>query len=105
MEDSRTFLNYVHSPDYMFKFDMKSGYHQVSIHQESQTFLGFQWPLGSFSPCSRRSLVGALRARIIEFSDPSGIFDDSHLGFSTTFSACGFRAPVIVIYLDAGSRV
>ena len=24
MEDSRTFLNYVHSPGYMFKFDMKS---------------------------------------------------------------------------------
>lgn len=47
MEDSRTFLNYVHSPGYMFKFDMKSGYHHVSIHEESQTFLGFQWPLGS----------------------------------------------------------
>ena len=30
MEDSRTFLNYVHSPGYMFKFDMKSGYHHVS---------------------------------------------------------------------------
>ena len=26
---------------------MKSGYHHVSIHEESQTFLGFQWPLGS----------------------------------------------------------
>ena len=47
MEDSRTFLNYVHSPGYMFKFDMKSGYYHVSIHEESQTFLGFQWPLGS----------------------------------------------------------
>ena len=47
MEDSRTFLNYVHSPGYVFKFDMKSGYHHVSIHEESQTFLGFQWPLGS----------------------------------------------------------
>ena len=47
MEDSRTFLNYVHSLGYMFKFDMKSGYHHVSIHEESQTFLGFQWPLGS----------------------------------------------------------
>ena len=46
MED-RTFLNYVHSPGYLFKFDMKSGYHHVSIHQESQIFLGFQWPLGS----------------------------------------------------------
>ena len=52
MEDSRTFLNYVNSPGYMFKFDMKSGYHYVSIHEESQTFLGFQWPLGSSQkPC------------------------------------------------------
>ena len=32
MEDSRTFLNYVHSPGYMFKFHMKFGYHHVSIH-------------------------------------------------------------------------
>ena len=47
MEDSRTFLNYVHSPGYMLKFDVKSGYHHVSIHEESQTFLGFQWPLGN----------------------------------------------------------
>ena len=69
MEDSRTFHNYVHSPGYMFKFDMKSWYHHVSIHQESQTFLGFQWPLGSSKAqvfCFRRrapvrSLVGALR--------------------------------------------
>ena len=69
MEDSRTFLNYVHSLGYMFKFDMKSGYHHVSIHQESETSLGFQWPLGSVSKaqdfCFRRapvrSLVGALR--------------------------------------------
>ena len=44
-------------------------------------------------------------SRIIEFSDPSGIFDDYHLGFPTIFSACDFRAPVLVIYLDASSRV
>ena len=44
-------------------------------------------------------------SRIIEFSDPSGISDDSHLGFPTIFSACGFRGPVLVIYLDASSRV
>ena len=76
MEDSRTFLNYVHSPGYMFKFDMKSGYHHVSIHEESQTFLGFQWLLGSsveprfcfllfvffcFRRAPVRSLVSALR--------------------------------------------
>ena len=65
-----------------------------------------KWPSASFWPYlfplgHPRDSV----SRIIEFSDPSGIFDDSHLGFPTIFSACGFRAPVLVIYLDASSRV
>ena len=65
-----------------------------------------KWPSASFWPYlfplgHPRDSV----SRIIEFSDPSGIFDDSHLGFPTIFSACGFRAPVLVIYLDASLRV
>ena len=65
-----------------------------------------KWPSASFWP----SLfpLGHPRdsvSRIIEFSDPSGIFDDSHLVFPTIFSACGFRALVLVIYLDASLRV
>ena len=27
----------------MISFDLKSGYHHVDIHPESQTFLGFAW--------------------------------------------------------------
>lgn len=37
--------------------------------------------------------------------DPSGVCEDSHLWFPTIFSACGFRAPVLVIYLDYLARV
>ena len=65
-----------------------------------------KWPSASFYPYlfplgHPRDSV----SRIIEFSDPSGAFDDSHLGLPTIFSACGFRAPVLVIYLDSSSRV
>ena len=41
-------------------------------------------------------------SRIIEFFDPSGIFDDSHLVRATpsaSLSACGFRPPVLYAYL------
>ena len=29
--------------EYVFKFDLKSGYHHVDIHCEHQKFLGFRW--------------------------------------------------------------
>ena len=32
--------------DYMFTFDLKSGYHHVDIHEDSQTYLGFSWGVG-----------------------------------------------------------
>ena len=65
-----------------------------------------KWPSASFWPYlfplgHPRDSV----SRINEFSDPSDIFNDSHLGFPTIFSACGFRALVLVIYLDASLRV
>ena len=65
-----------------------------------------KWPSASFWPYlfplgHPRDSV----SQIIEFSDPSGIFDDSHLGFPTIFSASGFRAPVLVIHLYASSCV
>ena len=55
------------------------------------TLIAPKWPSARFWPYlfplgHPRDSV----SRIIEFSDPSGIFDDSHLGFPTIFSACGF---------------
>ena len=29
--------------EYLFKFDLKSGYHHVDIHPDYHTYLGFQW--------------------------------------------------------------
>ena len=33
--------------DYAFSFDLKSGYHHVDIHKDSQTYLGFSWGEGA----------------------------------------------------------
>ena len=29
--------------DWAFSFDLKSGYHHVDIHEDSQNILGFSW--------------------------------------------------------------
>ena len=42
-EDWRTALTYFQINSFMILFDLKSGYHHVDIHPESQTFLGFAW--------------------------------------------------------------
>ena len=31
--------------EYLFKFDLKSGYHHVDIYPEHQKYLGFQWDI------------------------------------------------------------
>lgn len=43
-EDANAALDYVKLNAYMFDFDMKSGYHHISIVEFQQTFLGFAWP-------------------------------------------------------------
>ena len=40
-EDMRTALLYLERDDFLCTFDLKSGYHHVDIHAESQKFLGF----------------------------------------------------------------
>lgn len=42
-EDMRTAMMLFEVGDYMFTFDLKSGYHHVDIHEQSQMFLGFEW--------------------------------------------------------------
>ena len=32
--------------DYMFKFDIKQGYHHIDIHKPHQNFFGFSWEVG-----------------------------------------------------------
>ena len=45
-EDWKVFLQYLSCAGYMYKFDLKSGYHHIDICQPHQQFLGFQWALG-----------------------------------------------------------
>ena len=42
-EDTRTALMLLEKDDFICTFDLKSGYHHVDIHAESQQFLGFEW--------------------------------------------------------------
>ena len=43
--------------DYMFMFDLKSGYHHVDIHEEQWKYLGFAWGEG---PDPQYYVFGAL---------------------------------------------
>ena len=42
-EDMRTALMLLEKDDFICTFDLKSGYHHVDIHAESQQFQGFEW--------------------------------------------------------------
>ena len=42
-EDWKTFQNYLCKDGHMFKFDLKSSYHHISIYAPHQTYLGFSW--------------------------------------------------------------
>lgn len=42
-EDMRTALMFLQKGGYVFKFDLKSGYHHVDICQEHVKYLGFSW--------------------------------------------------------------
>ena len=42
-EDSRPALSLIQKGDCMCTFDLKSGYHHIDIHEQSQTYLGFSW--------------------------------------------------------------
>ena len=46
MEDWKVFLQYLSRGGFMYKFDLKSGYHHIDICQPHHQFLGFQWTLG-----------------------------------------------------------
>ena len=82
-EDLRTAMMYFNPGDYLFAFDLKSGYHHVDIAEIHQKFLGFEWngryyvftvlPFGLSSACYIftklvRPLVRYWRARGIKIT-------------------------------------
>ena len=42
-EDWKVALQYAELDNFMFSFDLKSGYHHVDIHEDYQKYLGFCW--------------------------------------------------------------
>ena len=44
-DDWKVMEHLVQESDFLFKFDIKSGYHHVDIYPSHQTFLGFSWML------------------------------------------------------------
>ena len=44
-EDLRTAALMFEKGEYMFKFDLKPGYHHVDVHPNYHKFLGFQWEI------------------------------------------------------------
>lgn len=42
-DDWRSFSQFVHPGSFVYKFDLKKGYHHVDIFPEHQTYLGFSW--------------------------------------------------------------
>ena len=82
-EDLRTAMMYFNPGDYLFAFDLKSGYHHVDIAEIHHKFLGFEWngryymftvlPFGLSSACYIftklvRPLVRYWRARGIKIT-------------------------------------
>ena len=45
-EDLRLMEQFLNPHDYMFKFDIKQGYHHIDIHKPHQNFFGFSWEVG-----------------------------------------------------------
>ena len=46
LEDIKVVENVYKQGDYIVTFDLKSGYHHISIAQDFQRFLAFKWPVG-----------------------------------------------------------
>ena len=58
-EDLRTALDLLSQEDFLFKFDLKSGYHHIDIHPEHTKYLGFEW--GGLGMCLLCCLLALLR--------------------------------------------
>ena len=93
-EDLRTAMMYFNPGDYLFAFDLKSGYHHVDIAEVHHKFLGFEWngryyvftvlPFGLSSACYIftklvRPLVRYWRARGIKIT----VYLDDGLGVAS----------------------
>ena len=92
-EGHREALSYVKKGNLMFKFDLKSGHHHVSINESYTKFLGFSW------------IIDGKRRFFVFLALPFGISSACHLftillrPLVKHWRAKGFS---IVVYLDDG---
>ena len=79
----------------MYKFDLKSGYHHIDIHEHHKLFLGFSWQFGNTTGYFTFSVL------------PFGLCSSGHIFTKVVrllveyWRSLGFP---IVIYLDDGLR-
>ena len=106
--------------DFAFTFDLKSGYHHVDIHKDSQAFLGFSWgegvnrqfytftvlPFGLASACYvftklLRPLVKRWRARGLHVI----LYIDDGICGAPTKEKCGEHKELIISDLERAGLV
>ena len=100
-EDMRTALMFLQKGGFMFKFDLKSGYHHVDICPEHVKYLGFSWkaegiqsfytfnhlPFGlSFAPYIFTKLIRPLVKKWRGEGKSIVVYLDDGLCFASTFS-------------------
>ena len=95
MDDWKVFANYFVPDGFLFKFDMKSGYHHVDIWPDHQQFLGFQWPLNS-----TKMRYFCFTVLPFGLSSAPYLFTKLFRPLVAHWRALGFR---IVLFLDDGA--
>lgn len=101
-EDMRTALLFLKKGGFMFKFDLKSGYHHIDICPAHREFLGFSWPYDgssesffifrqlpfglSSAPFIFTKVIRPLVKKWRGEGKSIVVFLDDGLGFASTFS-------------------
>ena len=91
-EDWNNALKYFHKDDFMFTFDLKSGYHHVDIFPDHYKYLGFSWPMNG--------VVRYFTFTVLHFGLTSALFSFTKClrPFLKHWRGKGFA----VLYLDDG---
>ena len=92
-EDWKTALQLLKKGDYLYSFDLKSGYHHISIHKDFHKYLGFSW---SFNGINRFFYFTVL---------PFGLASAGHIFTKTIKCLVKYwrsQSINILVYLDDG---
>jgi hypothetical protein len=89
-------LQYVIKNGFIFKCDLTSGYHHISIHEDHQSYLGFSWKL--------KNKMKYFIFRVLSFglSTVGHAFSKVPRPMVKCWRAQGFR---VIFYLDEGWEV